>query len=70
MTDQETFIVMLARAGLPHEIHEHTGWEVEVMILSNDKDWPEGRTWYGYLGFGMCLVFDCEGSLLSAGAWE
>lgn len=66
MSDKETLLAMLDRAGIPYEggegPGEHTG--ITINVTRNSE------TVIGYTGFSTTIHFDGWGNLIKIGVWE
>lgn len=67
MTDKETLLAMLDRAGIPYDEGvgpgDHTGITLNVSRAEDSRV-------FGYIGFSTTIHFDGEGNLYKIGVWE
>jgi hypothetical protein len=70
MTDRETLLAMLDRAGITYDDGNGPGDATCITITETPRTYHAGSPVIGYTGFMTTVHFDADGALAKIGVWE
>ena len=70
MTDRETLLAMLDRAGIAYDDGNGPGDATGITITVPPRSYQAGSPIIGYTGFMTTVHFDADGALRQIGVWE
>ena len=70
MSDKETLLAMLNKAGITYEDGDGPGDHSGITITVPGRNHKAGSPIIGYTGFMTTIHFDADGTLTKIGVWE